>query len=30
MVSASHSPRESSEPFGELSIRDAEILAFER
>ena len=30
MVSASNPSLESSEPFGELSARDAEILAFER
>jgi hypothetical protein len=30
MVSASNPAVESSEPFGELSQRDAEILAFER
>jgi len=30
MVSASNPNVESSEPFGELSQRDAEILAFER
>ncbi|MFL6026458.1 MAG: DUF3263 domain-containing protein [Friedmanniella sp.] len=30
MVSASNPAVESNEPFGELSARDAEILAFER